>query len=580
MSKKKKSIWTLLQAFLFPYKGGILRCFFAIFITTGLVMSYPYLIGSIMGGANVQGATAFFKQTKPIFFLLFSLLSLQVFISYFRIRDSVRLAESVVNDLRVEIYKKISQIPLGVLNSEGQNSFSHRISEDLSILRQMLINVFPQIVRQVLVLIISLSFAFKISPFLMGIMFVSLLPLVFVASFLRLKIRDASESLQDHLEKIGGSFESLCQGLAEVKILGSDGISQQSFLQKISSFSRSIRVYSHWRGLLVSLLIFLIFTMIAIVIGVGALLMARGDLQLVDYTRFLLFTVFASTALSSLPDLFGQWNTASVAALRIHHLLEIPSEREGGLKNFDSQQGIVFDNVFFSYPSRPNQLVFHSLSFAIETGETIAIVGANGAGKSTLFSLLSGLYLPNSGQIRVQGVPVHKACLSSLRQRIGFVPQEIFLFEGSIWENLICGKMNASDEEILNASHQSGLADFVNDLPEGYNTMIGKRGVLLSGGQKQRIAIARAILRNPQILLFDEAMSSLDNMGEKMIKNLIKGNFSQQICLIITHQIETARLANRILFLSKGSLVAFGTHKDLLVENHSYSLFAQSGLEV
>ena len=521
----------------------------------------------------IQGSDSPFLQRHQFIFISLSFVAIaQLFLTYFRIRLSVKLADGILNRLREDIFSKILESNPLSFQEKNNYSISHRMSEDLSLMRQSFINVLPQILRQTLVFLISFVIAISISPLLFSVMFAFLLPILLVIGTLRKRIRLDSQSFQDALENIGAKVEILCQGLKEVKMLGNEIFQRKKFSQNLVSLSSASSRYGSSRGMLVSLIIFFSLLMIFMVIAFGAWFVSLGKLNVEEYTRFLLFSIFASLSLSALPELFAQWTTASSSSERIREILNLSPERKGGITTFEETKGIHFEEVQFAYPHREEQKILKSISFSLDSDEFVALVGANGAGKSTILSLLMGFISPGSGKISLQGQSSEEICLKTWREKIAYIPQEISLFEGSILENLHYGNLKASKEEILKLAEKTGVSAFVRDFPKGHETLVGRKGMLLSGGQKQRIAIARVLLRNPEIILFDEPMNSLDQEGFVLIERVLR-EFSSSLRLIIAHERKTIELADRILFLQGGRIEATGKHEELLEKNFQYKSF-------
>jgi ABC-type multidrug transport system fused ATPase/permease subunit len=281
--------------------------------------------------------------------------------------------------------------------------------------------------------------------------------------------------------------------------------------------------------------------------------------------EFLLFTIFIGGSLGGLSESYSVIQKTVGAGERINEILEEKSEvniREAN--DAASIQGkVTFSNISFAYPARKEMPVFTNLSFTANEGKKIALVGPSGSGKSTIIKLLSGYYKPDGGEILIDDKPFSSFTLAALRKNIGMVPQEVILFGGTIAENIAYGKTDATQEEIHEAARKANAYDFIESFPEKFETAVGERGVKLSGGQKQRIAIARAILRNPKILILDEATSALDAESEKLVKDALQELMKGRTTFIIAHRLSTIREADTILVINKGKIVEQGTHKEL-----------------
>jgi ATP-binding cassette subfamily B protein len=312
--------------------------------------------------------------------------------------------------------------------------------------------------------------------------------------------------------------------------------------------------------------IFVLFGGIVAVAWYGATLVQSGAMSVGDLFSFVLYTTFVGGSIAGLGDIYAQLQRAVGASGRLLELLardEEPGYGRGKKDKIRFEGRVEFDNVSFFYPTRPGVLVTNRMSFSIHAGETVALVGSSGAGKSTLISLLLRFYEPTEGCIRVDGQAVGSYALSTYRENIGIVPQEVMLFGGTIYENIAFGKPGATREEVTEAARKANALEFIESFPDGFNTVVGDRGITLSGGQRQRIAIARAILKDPAILVLDEATSSLDAESEYLIQQALEKLMEGRTTIVIAHRLSTIRKADRILVIDEGKLAEAGSHSEL-----------------
>ena len=294
-----------------------------------------------------------------------------------------------------------------------------------------------------------------------------------------------------------------------------------------------------------------------------------------------MYTTLIGGSIAGLGDLYGQIQKAIGASTRILDILDEQSElvdlSSSRLSNSSDviQGNIGFDDVSFTYPSRPDITVLNNISFSVQSGEKIALVGHSGAGKSTLAQLMLRYYPVTNGKITIDSIPISNYNLSDLRLNIGFVPQEVILFGGSIEENIRYGKEGTTFQQVKEAAFQANALDFINSFPEGFSTIVGERGVQLSGGQRQRIAIARAILKDPAILILDEATSSLDAESEYLVQNALENLMEQRTTIIIAHRLATIRKVDRIYLLKEGRISEQGTHEELYELDQGYRSLIQ-----
>ena len=307
--------------------------------------------------------------------------------------------------------------------------------------------------------------------------------------------------------------------------------------------------------------------------GVG--LMKLGQLSFGDLTAFVVYTSFVGGSMAGFADLYSGLQKTLGATQRVRELInekvEVPTIEQHNILNINKIQGsVAFENIGFSYPSRSDVPVLNDVSFSIEAGKQMAFVGTSGAGKSTIASLMLGFYYPTSGRVLFDGIPMDKISIGELRTQIAYVPQDILLFGGTIRENIAYGRPGASHEEITEAAQKAFAMEFIEHFPEKFETVVGERGVKLSGGQRQRIAIARAILRDPAILILDEATSSLDSASESIVQSALDNLMKGRTSIVIAHRLSTIRNADNIYVLDKGKIIESGNHSTLMNEHGMY----------
>ena len=334
------------------------------------------------------------------------------------------------------------------------------------------------------------------------------------------------------------------------------------------------------RAAFIAFIIFALFGSIVLVLWSGARLLQQGEITFGQLTRFILYTTFVAGAMGQFAELYSQIQKTVGATQRVRELLrekgEVEAHAQAPAVTMARLGGdIAFENVHFSYPSRAGIEVLHGINLAAAPGERVAVVGPSGAGKSTIISLLLRLYDPQSGRVRIDGKDARDYPLAALRAQMSMVPQEVLLFGGSIAENIAYGRPGASQKEIQNAALQANAHEFIQSFPQGYETLVGERGIKLSGGQRQRVAIARAILKDPAVLILDEATSSLDSESERLIQEALETLMRNRTSFIIAHRLATIRHADRIVVISGGRVVEAGTHEALQsIENGIYRRLA------
>ena len=420
-------------------------------------------------------------------------------------------------------------------------------------------------------------------------------PIIIVAILIGKKMRAVSRLAQDRLAESNTVVEETLQGIANVKAFANETFEIGRYSASIAQFLTAVLRGVRYRAALVAFIIMAIFGAIVVVMWYGCTLIQRGQLSVGDMTRFTIYTSFVAGAVGSFADLYGQIQKTVGATARVRELLarRAGAGRARGVRaaaDFPgrARQGphvrrteirpvpggrcdparlrgeVAFEDITFRYPSRPEVTVLHDLSLRAAPGERVALVGPSGAGKSTLVSLLLRFYDPETGRVLFDGRPAADYPLRELRGQMAVVPQEVLLFGGSIAENISYGRPGASREEIIDAARKANAHDFIDRFPQGYETLVGERGIKLSGGQRQRVAIARAILKDPAILILDEATSALDSESERLVQDALDQLMRGRTSFIIAHRLATVREADRIVVIQEGTVVENGTHADLL----------------
>jgi len=411
------------------------------------------------------------------------------------------------------------------------------------------------------------------TSFKLSLVMISSFPvLILLAVLFGRRIRRQARAAQDRLAESVTVVEETLQGIVNVKAFGSEHYEQQRYGFRLLDYLNTSLRAARFRAGLISFIILGIFGSIILVFWYGARLMQAGELTFGQLTQFIMYTMFVGGSVTSFAEVFSQLQRTLGATERVHELLEeVPEPGVGGKRERadDAQQerlggAVELRDVSFHYPSRPDVEVLHGISLEAKPGEKIAIVGPSGAGKSTVVSLLLRFYEPQGGAILLDHTPASSLALPLVRGSMAFVPQEVMLFGSSIRENIAYGRPGATDEEVEEAARQANCHEFIERLPERYATLVGERGVKLSGGQRQRIAIARALLKDPAILILDEATSSLDSESEALIQQALETLMEGRTAFIIAHRLSTVRNVDRIYVLDQGRVAESGTHLELL----------------
>jgi len=577
----KESLQDLLRLFVYlhPYrwKFGVSLGF--LFLSSLTSLAFPYAIGKLVDSALKGTGTGLFADLDSIALLLMGVLVLQAIFSFMRIVWFVEVGERALADLRRDLYARLIILPMSFFGQRRVGELASRISTDVAQIQDTFTFTLAEFLRATINLIVGIAIILATSLKLTGVMLASF-PVVIVAAVIFGKyIRKISKQAQDKLAEAGVVVEETLQGIQNVKAFTNENYELRRYRTAIDEVVQAAITGGKYRGAFASFIIFSLFGVIVFILWYGGGLVRTGEITVGELTSFLIYTTFVGASFGGLSEYYSQLQKTLGATERVRELLYEPAEAISPEKPKEApirlNGQIEFQNVEFAYPSRKEVQVLHTCNFKIEPGEKVAIVGYSGAGKTTIIALLMRLYAPIAGTIYLDGLPAQDYALQDTRANMALVPQDVFLFGGTIHENIRYGKMDATNAEIESAARQAFAHDFISSFPEGYQTVVGERGVKLSGGQRQRIAIARAILRNPSILLLDEATSSLDSESEKYVQAALEQLMQNRTTLIVAHRLATIRNADKILVVHQGTVVEAGTHEQLmLLENGLYRSLA------
>jgi ATP-binding cassette subfamily B protein len=584
-SPRKPSIssnrWIL--GYLMREKAVFLPSLLALLFTALLSLAFPYFLKELVGNPSdalrrsVDPALILERSNRIVLELL-AVLGLQAVVAFFRVQGFIRSGESALNNLRSDLYRHLLRLPMSYFHEQRAGALSNRISSDLGVVRDTLLNTVPQAVRQSVILVGGLIFIF-ISSWKLSLIMLSSVPVVVLAvAFFGRKVRAYSKSAQDSLAEAGTVIEETVQGMADVKAFANEDFESRRYGSALERFFHVASRGARSRAAFLAFIIFALFGTISMVIWQGARMLATEQITWTNFASFILFSIFVGASLGSFPEIVSQLQQTSGATERLRELLDAKPERADGDDQAVLRGAVEFERVSFRYPSRPEACVLDDLSFAVQPGQRVALVGPSGAGKSTVLSLILGFGDPAAGRILFDGREAAEISLRAIRSQMAIVPQEVLLFGGTIRENVGYGKTGATEDEIREACRLANAMEFIESLPEGMETVVGPRGVKLSGGQRQRIAIARAILANPRILLLDEATSALDSESERLVNEALERLMQGRTSIVIAHRLSTVRHADRILVFNQGRIVESGTHDEMVAQPGMYRLLVETQL--
>lgn len=579
----------ILFTYLKPYRGQFILGLLFIALSAFTTSLFPLFLGKMIDaaspGATITGintASQFGFGLKNIHWslnttllLIFCQLSVQTIFSFMRVYLLTAAGERSLADMRKDVYSKLLTMPMSFFTEKRVGELSNRISSDLSQIQDAISFTLAEFLRGVFTLLIGLFFIFWISAKLALVMLAVVPLLAIVAVVFGKRIRKMARKVQDQLADSGTIVQETFQNISIVKAFTSEFYEIGRYVKSIRAVVSTAISNARYRGAFVSFMIFSVFGTIAFVMWFGAGMIRSGELTIGSLTMFVIFSMFVGGTFAGFADMFSQLQKTLGATQSVREILRSDGEtvdvkQIAAEPHYILKGNVRFDHVAFSYPSRKDVPVLHDLTLTANNGEQIAIVGPSGAGKSTIASLLLHFYEPDSGTLFFDERPAREFPLSQLRRQMAFVPQDVILFGGTIKENIAYGKPNASDEEIIAAAKNANAHEFVKRFPEQYETIVGERGIKLSGGQRQRIAIARAILKDPAILILDEATSSLDSESEQLVQDALDNLMKGRTSFVIAHRLSTIRNADKIVLIDKGIVSEAGTHTELMNHNGLY----------
>ena len=538
--------------------------------TGATALAFPKLMGMLIDCVKNKDT----DQANTIALGLIAILFLQSIFSFFRLSLFVNFTENTLANLRLALYSNLVKLPMPFFAQKRVGELNSRISSDITQIQDTLTSTIAEFLRQ-FILIIGGIILLASESFKLTLLMLSVVPLVAIAAVVFGRfIRRYSKKVQDQVAESQVIVEETMQGISIVKAFANEWYEIARYEGKIKDVVKLAIKGGKYRGYFASFIIFCLFGAIVAVVWYGVQLSISGEMSVGQLISFVLYSTFVGASFGGIAELYAQIQKAIGATERVFELLEETPEKINSQanKNHEKIKGnVVFKNVAFSYPSRQEIKVLKDVNFTANFGQKIAIVGPSGVGKSTIASLLLRFYNIEGGTIEIDGKNIYDYDLETLRGNMSIVPQDVILFGGTIKENIAYGKPDATDAEILNAAKQANAFNFIEGFPEKMETIVGERGIKLSGGQRQRIAIARALLKNPSILILDEATSSLDSESEKLVQEALEILMQGRTSIIIAHRLSTIRTADQILVLDNGKIIEQGTHQELLeLENGLY----------
>ena len=568
-------IWSYLKRY--P-KWLVLDFFGAIFFVI-VNLGLPTVLARMIDQGINQG------NEKKLYFWAIIMLVIIVLGTFGRVVLSYaasKLTTNMVKDMRDDVYAKLQEYSHHEYEQIGVSSLVIRITSDAFVLMQFAEQTLKLGVITPMMMLSSILMIFLTSPSLAWIVAFSVPFLAVVVLYVAVKTRPLSEKQQKTLDKINQYVRENLMGLRVIRAFAREDFQEKRFKEKNAIYADNSNRLFKLTGLTEPLFVQIIIAMIVAIVWFALDPLKQGSLQIGDLVAFIEYSFHALLSFLFLSNLFTMYPRTAVSSERLKEIMDMPisiDPNEDGIQETETHGFLEFDNVTFAYPGETESPVLHNISFTAKPGETIAFIGSTGSGKSTLVQLIPRFYDVTLGKIKVDGVDVRDYRLKSLRQKIGFIPQKALLFTGTIADNLRYGKEDASHEDLHQAADVAQAKDFIESREEGFATHLAEGGSNLSGGQKQRLSIARAVIKGPDIYIFDDSFSALDYRTDAILRRRLKEVTQDATVLIVAQRVGTIMDADQIIVLDKGEIVGRGRHEELMETNDIYREIAESQLK-
>lgn len=580
-SSKNLNALGRLSRYLRPYRLQLVLTLIALAVAAASVLAFGAGFRYLIDGAFGAGHTEALDHALKAALIVVVLLAVSTFARAFLV---TWLGERLVADIRHDVYRHVVGLSPSFFELTRTGEVLSRLTADTSVVQSVISASLSQALRNILLLIGGLVLLFitnlKLTLLMLVVVPLVVVPIVVIGR----RVRGLSRAAQDRVGDLSGHGEETLNAVQTVQAFAQEARERATFKDLAEKAFDAAVAYARMRSALAAVVITLVFGAIVVVLWIGGHDVMGGRISGGELAAFVFYASIVASAAGGLAEIMGDLQRAAGATERLFDLLDtqpiIKAPNEPTILPSPSKGAIRFEAVRFAYPLDPETDVLHRLDLEVEPGATVALVGPSGAGKTTIFQLLMRFYDPASGSLTFDNADLRDVDPVSLREKIGLVPQEPMIFSANAWDNIRYGRPDASDDEVRAAASAAAATEFLEKLPDGFNSFLGEKGVRLSGGQRQRIAIARAVLRDPALLLLDEATSSLDAESERLVQEALERLHKGRTSLVIAHRLATVLNADRIVVLDEGRVAATGKHQELIEQGGLYARLAELQFDV
>ncbi len=569
--KQKK--WKRFLGYYKPYKKVFAADLFFAFLGAAVTLVIPLIVRYITGTVLLREAEEALEVIVWLGGLMIGLVILECYCNYFIAYYGHVMGAKMEANMRSEIFEHYQKLSFSFYDEQKVGQLMSRVTTDLFDISELFHHGPEDIVISLIKLIGSFVILLLVNWKLALIAFVLIPVMVVFAGYYNIQMKRVFKQNRARIADINAQIEDNLSGIRVVKSFANEEIEMKKFEVGNENFLKSKKNSYHYMGIYHAGLGAFTTLIQILVILFGAVLIAAGSVSVTDLVTFLLYINNFTEPVKKLINFTEQFQNGASGYERFLEILSVEpdiQDRKGAKEMKQVRGEILFEGVSFHYEEHTEE-VLTNINIVVKPGEYIALVGSSGAGKSTLCSLIPRFYEVSEGAVKIDGTDVRDFTMQSLRKNIGIVQQDVYLFAGSVMENIRYGRPDATEEEVILAAKNANAHEFIMELPEGYDTYIGQRGIKLSGGQKQRLSIARVFLKNPPILIFDEATSALDNQSEKVVQDSLERLAANRTTFVIAHRLSTIRNAERILVLTEDGIAESGTHAELLEQGGTYA---------